>query len=184
MNQLSINLAGNINAQSATDIANFIDAFANLYNQAVQHSVIRQGLNGAIEFLFISPFDFDFPADVSAVVEYDKNEADSLCREILTTNQKPILEAGDMVVALSVNSLESELNDYRTIDISEITTVANTKIWIGYAASSQGTTGYTPFSTAIGARYFSRTGTRNVQAKIVKHLDKLNKDFVKIANQK
>jgi len=167
LNQFTITLLGNINGATAAQIDSFVDFFGNMLFISSTWYVTKVSATGILSFHFFSPYDFDLPTDVAAVVEYDKLVNNSLATTKLTTIQKPVVIQGDPCVVLSIISMEAELNNWQTVDISEITGVADNKIWIGSAASTE-TDFYTPFTDSVDYKVFQRQAAQSAKGMIAR----------------
>jgi len=154
-NQISIGLIGNLNAETTAERQEFIQLFGQLWLTSVFHFIARDGEDGSMLFHFVNPYDWDLPADIVGVVYYQRVLNNRQANDKLTTIENATVTKGDFVCALSTAVLDPDLNFIQTIDISQITTVAGTKIWLGVANATL-TDAYEPFSTALNSSFFDR----------------------------
>lgn len=160
-NQFTILLLGNLNAETSAERLAFIQLFGQLWLTSVFHMTERVTEAGAIAFHFVNPYDWDLPTNITGVVHYSRVLNNRQANNKLTTIENATVTKGDFVAALSTASLDADLNYIQSIDISDITTVADTKIWIGVSNATL-TDAYTPFSTALNAAYFDRAQSQAV----------------------
>lgn len=107
-----------------------------------------------------TPYQYDLPAS-NATILYNQLVTDSNYTKKLTNLIKAQVTEGDLIVAVSVNSLASELNNYITIPVLGSTS----SIWIGRASSTQNSS-YTPFTGAAAYRTFARGAVEQVRGYI------------------
>jgi len=165
MNQnfFTILLLGNLNTATTAQQEAFIQLFGQLWLTSTLHLVQKVSATGIRLFTFHNPWDWDLPTDVAGVVEYNRVLNNTMANNKITTIENATVTKGDFVCALSTAVLDKDMNFQQTIDISEITTVADTKIWLGVSNSTL-TDAYDPFSNAIARVFFNRDNAQQLRS--------------------
>lgn len=167
MNQYTLILLGNLMGATADQINDFLDMFSNLYFQSTTKIFTKVSATGIMTFQFFCPNRVPVAATVAGIYETNITYEDSDATTVNTTIQKTNVVQGDGIIALADTSLESELRNWKVIDISEITTVAGAKIWIGAASGTAQVGVYDPFVDALDFKIFERGTTQATQARVM-----------------